>query len=170
MNNNFCTSCGEVIPEGVHVCGRCLKKSEGSEVHRAVRVLENHCKESRVGSKGCDSCILRHHCENKVSHWQHLFLETDLDDYEIVNVPRKGSLAKVNKKKISNWLSKNYIYVYVAVALVFAAIIFSLGCLVGQAIENHAEKVNAAQAVVEQSKINYGDESWYIQTGGDFNG
>ncbi len=171
MNNNFCTSCGELIPEGIQVCGRCLKKNQGSDIHRAVRKIECHCKEFRSTHKSCDECILKHHCENKISNWPGLFLKTDMADYEEVELPRVRQAVQKNKSKLSKWLSKNFGYVYIAVAVLLGLIIFGIGLMVGQAVDYYQDKSEATQAIVEQSKTDVEETYWFIETnGGDTNG
>ena len=171
MDNNFCTSCGELIPDGVQVCGRCLKKSEGSEVHKSVRCIEYHCKQFRNTHKSCDDCILKHFCENKIANWPQLFLRTDMADYEEVELPKVRQAVQKNKSKLSKWLSKNFGYVYIGVAVVFGLIIFGIGLVVGQAVDYYQDKSEATQAVVEQSKTAVEETYWFIETdGGDING
>ena len=171
MDNNFCTSCGEQIPDGVLVCGGCLKRNGDSNVHKAVRDIESFCKEFRKTHKSCDECILRHHCENKIANWPQLFLRTDMADYEEVELPKARQAVQKKKSKISKWLSKNFGYVYIAVAVIFGLIIFGIGLAVGQAVDYYQDKSEATQAIVEQSKTAVEETYWFIETdGGDING
>ena len=167
MDNNFCTSCGEQIPDGVLVCGGCLKRNGDTNVHKAVRDIESFCKEFRKTHKSCDECILRHHCENKIANWPQLFLRTDMADYEEIEAPR----VRKNKSKLSKWLNKNFGYVYIGVAVMFGLIIFGIGLVVGQAFDYYSDKAEAVQAVVEQSKTGFEEAYWFIDTNnGDVNG
>lgn len=171
MDNNFCTSCGELIPDGVQVCGRCLKKNDGPAYHQAVRVLIRHCKQHYEAHKSCEGCVLRHHCQNTISNWPELMLPTDMADYEEVELPKARQAVQKKKSKISKWLSKNFGYVYIAVAVIFGLIIFGIGLVVGQAVDYYQDKSEATQAVVEQSKTAVEETYWFIETdGGDING
>ena len=98
-------------------------------------------------------------------------LPTDMADYEEVELPKARQAVQKKKSKISKWLSKNFGYVYIAVAVMLGLIIFGIGLVVGQAIDYYSDRAEAAQAVVEQSKTDLEDAYWFIETdGGGVNG
>lgn len=165
MNTNKCTSCGTEIPEGIQVCGHCLKRVGSSTgVHAYVRSLSNHCKAYRATHSSCDNCILRHHCENKICNWNSLFLPSDMADY----IEPKKTMVTVAKEKtkkgIKGFLNKYFGVVYLVIAVFLAVLVFSAGVLFGSA--QTSETVADGQIVVEEQSYNAEPTYWLIETKG----
>ena len=92
-------------------------------------------------------------------------------DYEEVELPKARQAVQKNKSKLSKWLSKNFGYVYIGVAILLGLLIFGIGLVVGQAFDYYSDKAEAVQAVVEQSKTAVEETYWFIETdGGGVNG
>ncbi len=168
MKENICTSCGASIPEGLQVCGVCLKKSEGPEFHQAVRTIERYCRDYRNTHKNCDDCPLKHHCQNTISQWPRLMLVSDFADYKEPPVTVKEAVERL-KKSTDKWLSKNWKKVYVAIVILFSLLLIALGITIGDKCSDFKHKESSEQITesVYSTSLQY-EPDWYIKLdGGD---